>query len=258
MTHQEHKNCARHGVMQIIEEGKIAMKPRWHFVLKTSLVILGGILITLALLYLTSFIIFILWYTGAWFVPIYGVKGLISFLLAAPWLLVALVVVFLWILEILFRHYSFAYRRPLLYSTLSVLGLVLVGGFTVAQTSLHENLLEQARRDRLPVAGPLYRSFGLGNISDIHRGVIDQMIDDGFIISNRRNESVEVQLTPQTRFPFGTDFETGDFVVIFGERNNGQVTALGVQKVGDGERIILATSSEQMRFHFIPHRRNGR
>jgi len=252
MIHNNHQDCVKQQIMNAIEEGNVIMKPKWHFVLKTSLAVLGGVLIALALLYLVSFIIFVMWYTGSWFIPVYGIKGIISFLLAAPWLLVAVVVVFLWILETLFRHYTFAYRRPLLYSTLGMLGVVMIGGFTVAQTSLHQTLLVRAKNNKLPIAGPLYKQFSLRYINDIHRGMIKQIIENGFVISDKWDQPVEVTLTPETRFPYGTDFETGDLVVVFGEGEDGQITALGVHKVGSQRMLVASTSSQQMRLQFMP------
>jgi len=84
--------------------------------------------------------------------------------------------------------------------------------------------------------------------------MISQIVEDGFVISNRRQEDLEIELTSKTRLPYGADFETGDFVVIFGERDEDHIIAYGVQKVGRDRNLIAATSSQQMRIHFVPRK----
>ena len=220
-------------VLTRIKNGQAEMKPRWHFALKAVLWLTGTVIVALLLLYLTSFVLFSLRQTGAWFVPIFGLRGLGLFIASIPWLLVILAGVFIAILEILVKHYAFAYRKPLLYSLLAIVLLVFVGSFAVFKARLHQGIFMLVREGGIPIAWPLYREFGLKQFREIHPGVIMEINDNGFDLENRSREVLKVIVTPQTRFPLGTDFRTQDFVVVFGRRQDDTIEALGIRKIDD-------------------------
>jgi len=98
----------------------------------------GIILAGIAGLYLASLLIFIAHETGIATVPVFGWLGIMLFLKSLPWLLILLILAFVIILELLARHYSFAYRVPLIYSTVVILILVVAGGLVVAITPFHK------------------------------------------------------------------------------------------------------------------------
>jgi hypothetical protein len=123
-------------VLAAIESGKVHMRPRWHFVLKAALAIAGMIFLTGALVYLISFIIFVMRESGAWYLTPFGLRGLKVFLMAAPWILIIIAAVVFVILEVLVRRYSFAYQRPLLYSIIAVMALITLSSFAVARNSI--------------------------------------------------------------------------------------------------------------------------
>lgn len=158
----------RDSVVAAITSGHIKMRPRWHFAALSALLAAGVVLLSLVLLYAASFIVFIMHQTGLWQAPIFGLRGLRVFLVSLPWLLLAAVVIFLVILEVLVKRYAFAYGRPLFYSVIGIVLLVIAGGLLVERTSLHRGLLRQAEENRLPWVGPLYRNYNFNkfNIED--------------------------------------------------------------------------------------------
>jgi hypothetical protein len=206
------------------------MKPRWHFVLRTSLLVLGTILAALTLLYITSFILFVLRQTGVFFVPGFGFHGLGIFFSSLPWLLVFLALVCALLLEVLIRKYSFGYGKPLMYSLLGILLLVIAGSFLVEQTSFHRGLFKHAEQDDLPLAGGFYRQYVRHEFNSITSGVIIEQKDQGFNLRSNGGEVVGVTITPQTHLPYGQDFENGDFVIVIGQRKNNTVTADGIME----------------------------
>lgn len=209
------------------------MRPKWHFVFKAFLAAIGVIILLLALLYLASFILFILRQTGVLFVLVFGSPGWHAFFVSLPWLLIFLLFVFIVILEILVRRYSFAYRQPLLYSAIGIVIFVLIGGYIVAVTPLHGRLFMEAERNKLPFVGQFYREYGQQRFRDIHRGIITEIIQNGFVIKNRRGEMLTVMITRRTRLPLGADFSEGDLVIVFGNRDDDTVKAFGVQEVDE-------------------------
>ena len=153
-------NELRDKVLGAIKNGKVKMRPKWHYVLKTALAITGGVLLSLALLYLVSFIFFALRANGVWFMPAFGLSGMRTFVMSLPWLLIFTSLLFIIILEILVKRYAFAYRKPLLYSVLGILALAIIGGFALARAPFHRSLLRRAQEDRVRLVPETRLPFG--------------------------------------------------------------------------------------------------
>lgn len=236
-------------VLSAIAEGKIKMQPRWRFVLRAALLLLGLVLATSVLLYLASFLVFILRRSGAWFAPVFGLRGLVVLLLSLPWVLVAVSIIFVILLELLVRRYAFAYRRPLLFTVLGIVMLAVIGGVVVESSHFHEGLEFFARQHRVPLADSLYRQYGQTRPSNIAAGVITEKTAEGFRIKNRREEIINVVISPQTRFPLGTDFTEGDTVVVLGERGEGGIQASGIRKI-EGDALVLPARRRGWRVRF--------
>lgn len=229
MTEQEH-NPLKNKVLTAIKNGEVAMRPKWHFVLKAILGILGVVMVLMVLLYLSSFIMFELRETGILFIPVFGMHGISRFLISLPWVLISILIIFVIVLEMLVRHYSFAYRRPLLYSALGIVFIVVIGAIGLARTSLHGQIFNYTREHHLPL-GEVYKELGRPKIQDIHRGVIMKLNPQGFIIKDRHAEMFIVVMTPHTRLPFGSDFDTDDIVVVFGPEQDHRIKAFGIREI---------------------------
>lgn len=230
-------NSIKDNILKSIEMGQVKMKPKWHFVLSAILLFVGVVWAVLVLVYIISFIIFVLHQTGAWFVPGFGLHGWQEFLMSFPWLIVLLAVLFIVILEILVRKYSFGYRKPLLFTTVGVLVFVVGGGYVVAQTSFHRGLFDQSIEEHLPIAGGFYKQYGKPHRDNVAIGAITEIEDDtGYKIQDRRNQVFEIMFDDDTVFPDGKSFNVGDSIVVFGNHNSTNVIkALGIKKVDGTE-----------------------
>lgn len=233
-------NISEH-VLEAIKVGQVRMRPRWYFTLKTALLIFGAILAILALLYVVSFIIFMERLTGAGFAPANGLHGWAVFFRTLPWLLVLVATAFIITLEILVRRYAFAYRRPLLYSAAGIVVITFVGGFLIAETPLHVELLSYAQRNHSFFGGErLYRYADEQQIAEIHRGLIVATTSEGFIIQNRRGATTTVVLS-RAVLPFVTDqMIPGAPLIIFGEDENNVIQAVGLRVPPPRFRPLLA------------------
>src|ERR1019366_7165464 len=94
------KKTVEGNVFAAIHSGQVKMRPRWRFILETVLLGVGSIIVLLTLLYLVSFILFVLHESGAWFVPVFGLPGWVAFFHRLPWVLIGLAIIFIFILEI--------------------------------------------------------------------------------------------------------------------------------------------------------------
>lgn len=210
------------------------MKPKVYFILRASLIILAAAVVGLFVLFLISFVTFALRANGILVLPIFGFRGFGAFLSSIPWLLIALAVVLIFILEVLFRHFSFAYRRPILYSVLGIIILVLLGSFIVDRTPFHPNLFDRAQNGKLPVFGQVYRGFGgMQKPANAHFGTVIEVSEQDFIIKTRNEETIKVIFKKDLKFNLNID----DTVMVFGQRDGDTVTAEGVVKVNIQENL---------------------
>jgi hypothetical protein len=219
-------------ILAEIRSGQLKQKPHWYFVLRGSL-IGTGIGITLCLvLYLASFIFFILRQTGVWFVPAFGFQGWFVFFRSLPWLLVGLSAVFVIILELLVRHYAFAYREPLIYSVFGIVLIVFAGGFLLFETSFHRALLSVAEHHALPSPiGDFYRGYGAQRFDDIHPGRVIATTSDGFLIQESDDHgTATVVFASDTVLPTGAIIMPSETVVVFGSESGTVIQAIGIRE----------------------------
>jgi hypothetical protein len=222
-------------IMQKIRAGEMRMRPRWQFVLQSALLVLGSVTVGLAVLYLASLFVFASRLNGAFYAPSFGVMGLLPFLRAMPWVLIALALLFIAALELLVRHFAFAYRQPLLYSALGVIAFSIVGTSLVLETALHDRLEARAERGDAPFIGAVYRHFGEKS-RDLSVGTLTVFINDGFMLDERRRGMLRIIVGPATKLPADLPLQEGDTVIVLGPEDHGAVRALGVR------RLVLSQS----------------
>lgn len=232
-----------------IERGELYMRPRWQFVLKGILALVGIGIMALTVLYLMSFIFFALRQSGLFFIPVFGLYGVQTLLFAAPWFLILLALIFIVVLEILVRKYSFGYQKPLLYTMFGVIAFSLFGTYALAQSGLHEHLDRYAQRDMLPVVGPMYRNYGMGKLPNVHAGFISETTEDGYILENRRGERFLIHVTENTQMPYGREFEEMEHVIVFGDGDgdDDDVVAEGIRPFPEGMRPAWAEEEEEFK-----------
>ena len=225
-------NSLREKVLTRIHEQKTKMIPRWHFVLKAGLCLLGCILILLLVIYLLSFTFFILDENRLWFVPEFGMRGILLFLSSLPWLVIAAVLLFVVLLQVLVTKYAFAYHRPLLFSVMGIVGVVTLGSLVVRQVRFHEEMEVYSRRNNLPFA-PLYQKMTPYQNDHIYPGFIIEFHapEKDFSLETRTQEVFEVHITPMTRLPAGKSFSLGDEVIVLGDRQGNRIEAFGIKKI---------------------------
>lgn len=224
-------------VLTAIRTKGLRMRPKWHFVLQALLVGIGIVIVLVALVYMASLAIFAHRMNGGWYAPGYSLRGVRIFLLTAPWLLIGITLIFLVVLETLVRRYSFAYRRPLLYSVVGIVTLVGIGGIMAVDLGFHRRMITVANERDLPVIGPMYRVIDIDEPAEVHRGMVVITREQGFDLANRRGETIFVTVMPSTRLAPGWVPSLGDHVIVFGTLDDGAVIAEGVRLIEDREGL---------------------
>ena len=223
-----------------IQRGEVKMRPKTYFVSRTVGVVFLALLTAFLVLFLASFIIFGLRMSGVWFLPQFGWRAMGAFFLSLPWLLILIVLALVLALELLLKRFSFTYRRPIVYSILGILLFAVAGSFAVTRTDLHPNIFLRTQQGNLPMMGGLYHGFGMPKPSHVYHGVVSDVSEGGFTLTDQENKRLEIRVSSTTRPLFKEGIKEGDAVVIFGQRNNGTVRAFDIRKGGwPGRRQMM-------------------
>lgn len=216
--HNPHQPSLRKLIAEKIHSGELLMRPRWHFVLKGALLVAGVAVVLLFILYIISFVLFALRESGLWSVPAFGFSGVLLFLFSLPWVLLSATLVSIALLEILVRRFSFAYRKPFLYSLGGIIVIVFFGSAFVAQEEVHDRVWRFTEKRHIPLIDPLYRGYAVPHMKGVHPLTVATTTKHGFMAMDRGGETLEVIVGSDTRFPAGFNFVLGDEVVVIGAR----------------------------------------
>lgn len=126
-----------------IKSGEIKMTPRWHFVVQSVAFTVIGLVLFFGLLSVTSFLLFLFRVHGVYVLP----------------LLLGLVIAGIVVLELFAHRFSMSYRRPLVYSLITIAVIVVLGIFLIDTLRAHEALEERAVHGNLPAFGRVYRHY---------------------------------------------------------------------------------------------------
>jgi len=246
---KQFKKTATDAILEKIKTGDVKMHSRSRFVLRLLLVVLAVVILTISAVYVLSFLFFVLRLNGFWFLPGFGLKGLIVFIRTFPWFLLLAVIAFVFTLFILVKKFSFIWRRPLIYSVAGLFLLVIFTGFLVDRTPLHQGFFRQAQENRLPLAGPLYRGYGMMKPHNSQAGTVTAINENGFKLISPAGQEFNVQITVQTHFPFDSDIEVGDNVFVMGEKTGETIKAFGVRKVESSDQFLMLHKLMRQHLH---------
>ena len=223
-------NNIQEQVLEKISTGKVAMQPRWYFVLKGALLLSGLVIAALVAIYFLSFVFFALHKTGLAMAPSLGIYGVLFFIVSSPWMLILVVLVFLGILYLLVTSYAFSYKQPLIYSLLGVVLIVIALSSLIQQTAMHERMQRFAEDTRMPAVLPLYRTFSDERPQGMRAGTVTTFTESGFVLTTLKDDVFTVQTTSRTKMP-EVMLEIGDGVIVFGKESDGSINAFGVRKI---------------------------
>ena len=209
-----------------IQQQKPEVRDKKYFILQNILSMAGGLVFLLIILFLFSFILFFISRNNLLFFGHFGLRGWQSLFFAFPWWLLIVALIFIFLLEFIFKKYQIIYRRPLVYSLGIFLALTFIFGTIIARTSWHDSLLEQARARHLPVLGGMYRNFE--DPANLHVGQLKEQTETIWAIQSRTGEIQFVVISPKTKFPQGNIFALDDLLLVAGPSDDGQIEAWGV------------------------------
>lgn len=238
MSQDEQNLRAR--ILGKIKSQNVRIHSRWYFVLQAASAVAAAIAVFALLLYLVSWLVFILHANGTWWLPSFGPRGWRNFLSLFPFLPALLIVILIAGLAFLTERWRFVYRQPLFYLGIGLVVVVLAGNWLVGRTGLHRDIYRRSAAGAAPIVGPFYRHYGgfrpEGGLAGLVRADADGDITNGtFDIETAEGERFLIQTSEQTRRPFACCLAPGDQVMVMGDRDveATTVSAVGVRKMMD-------------------------
>jgi hypothetical protein len=223
--------------LEKIEQNKIKMKSRFYFVIKIIALIFGIFLLNFIAILITSFAIFSMRQNGLFLVPLFGITGIKILFFYMPWFLILGITVLIIASEIFAEHFSFIYKKPILYSFLAIVVFVILGGSVINLTPLHENLLIRAEKGKPMLGANLYKEIGLSKIPDVSYGSVEEITEKGFKIKTIKGEELEIIVNRNSKI-FNKDIKKRDNIIVLGEKSNQVINAINIKKVDQNKKFL--------------------
>lgn len=223
-------------ILDKIKNKNIKSIPKPFFILKSVLFVLSIVIVVCFLLFLVSFIFFTLQTSNLWSLPKFGFKGIELLLGNFPWILVLIVLFFIGVLEFLVERYSFVYRKPLLYSALTIILVVVVAGFFVRQTSLHEKIYSGFDKGGSPSLKKIYDRYIYPTPDTFHPGTVTKFDNNSFVLENNDQTTILVKITKETGMAGGLKIERGSKLLVIGKIKDNIIIAEAIDNAPAGGR----------------------
>ncbi len=224
----------KQSVMEVIEKGQVKMRGKSYFITTSILKGVGIIIAFIFAVFLISFTIFYLQYTGGLYLPGFGLGGLRDLLLSLPWVIIFLSIILVAGLIWYSEKYPIAYKQPLIYSLLSVVCVVVIGSIVVASTPLHKYFFDT-------FGGPMNHSAmhamygGMRQKPPLHNGIAGRVIEvypvNSFAIDAPGHVRFKVDYDDKTIFTPDNVINVGDFVLVRGRLDDNEIHAIGIRDI---------------------------
>lgn len=219
-------------VLSAINEGRVTMRSKKYFLAQTIVYSTALVIVVIALVYLISFVFFVLHIRGAWELVGFGFPGLIRFFLSVPWVLAGIGMIFFIILEVLLNKKPIAYRQPIVITVVGLIVLSIGIGYVFAQLPLHRAVYDlSVEGEGVPLVGGIYREFGERPLHDAYLGIITGKHDTGFFMETKEHGLIEVMLLESTRIHPSVVLEVGVPVMVMGDLEAEVLEAFGVRTI---------------------------
>ncbi len=225
-------------VLLKIEKGEVKMRSKYIFILKTILIVGLIALFSLFILYLGSLMVFVFKINDMDIFSGMGIQGIKIILNTFPWYLVFLMFLLVFLVEILAKKFSLVYRKPLLYSFVIIVMLMVVGSVFVDATSIHHSFFDLAEEERLPRAmGGMYRYLGNLEMENVHFGTLLDKSKESWLLEIKEGEVVYLNISQRTkgRRKF-EEIEEGSEIIVIGERVGKKIEVLGFRGINGRSR----------------------
>lgn len=223
------ESSVKENLLSAINDGEVEMRPRWHFLAHSILAAIGAMFLLMWVLYVVSLILFSLRKTGALQMPAFGAPGWYEFFAVLPWLLIAVSVLAIILLESLLHRYAFAYRQPVLYSFVALLFIAICGAIAVDRMQVHTFIRTFSTARGLYPVESFYQDIDCEHDYRFIKGGVIQNGTDEVIVAEEDGSLSRIVFDTRAQFAGERGFATSDTIFVFGDRDGDVVHARGLR-----------------------------
>lgn len=128
-------------VLEKIKTGQVKMHSKVHFALRFVLFAVLVAIVLLTSVLILSYLLFSIRISGGLFLLGFGSHGLFLFFALFPWKSLILNILCLLALDVLVKKFRFGYQYPMVYVISGSIAVILLAGFVINVTPLHQFLL---------------------------------------------------------------------------------------------------------------------
>ncbi len=224
-------------IMSKIRSGKVKLRSKYIFLAeKLGMESAFTLSVVLSILFANLFFFYLKSTDNLEYLS-FGSEGIYAFLESFPYLLVATFIVFILAAGYLLSKADFSYKKPFKYFALSLITFVFVSGVVLAYSGLSEKIEEEAFNE-----GPssfIIKPF-LGRGVELRKtglaGRIFEISDDYFVIETSNGfQKVDIKDLQSDI----SQFASGQFIIIIGERKEDVFVAHRIRIVGEGNMLMI-------------------
>jgi len=224
-------------ILEKIRRNELILKPKIYFRLRFVAFLLVVFVVLVVSVFLSSLILFTIRASGQASLIGFGPAGWQVFLVLFPWGLFILEIGLIILFQYLLRSFRFGYKVPRLYLLGCVLVVMLVSGFAIDKTPLHNILLRQADENHLPPPfGNLYEGArrlpppGYGIFFGTLTGIKGNALIINLLNPMDSSTIMTVILPPRQT---AIEEKVGDIIIIQGKIIDGKIQAQDIKNVNN-------------------------
>lgn len=226
-------------ILTEINSGNVSMRPKLQFTMRfVALVVLASSILILSI-FILNFLSFSVRMSHHDSLLGFGLRGILTFLLIFPWMLLALDIALIIMLEWLVRKFEFGYRMPVLYLLGGLFTITIVSGLLVDRgTPLNDNMFKKSQG----VPSPFTSFYKHAKIvpaqgSGVCVCKVVSVEKNKIIVEDSRSKDDEEDVLT-VFFPENGDFkdvtstlQAGNTIFLAGDEIDGVVQAFGVRTI---------------------------
>ena len=219
-------------IIDKIKNGEIKQIPKWHFVLKSTALLLSFLGVALVTVYFIVFVTLVFREHEIFRLFDVDGRGVFAFIHAAPWLLFFIILLLYLVLQILIRKYSFIYTKPLFITILGVFVTTVIVSAGVFFLDRNQRFARLGEGKDMPILGRLEKKYRGENFENITHGQIVEISEEYIKIKTLRKERF-YQVVPKDKDKYMSmknDLILGDKVMVIGEKNDFLINADIIKK----------------------------
>jgi hypothetical protein len=206
------------------------MIPKWRFALYTVLAATGLVFTFLGLVFVISFVLFLLTKYGVIYMPLFGFGALLHGLASIPLTLLLLGIILIITTEIAAKNFSFSFKRPVLVTVLLVITVATVAAWFVSLSPLHDSIRAYGRHGTMRNLMHVYdrpMPFSDENGETVERGKVIATSTSGFVLQRFDEGTTSVIIGENTRI--FAPITISDDVFVFGVATSGILIAQDIR-----------------------------